>query len=312
MARAKRKIRTVQIENWKMKIANCSGAGKGESIELQKYAAERDGHRRREEDNLRRRDGRDGRECNDISGAYSSPQDLHFSIFNFQFSLLLVIALCCLLFALGSSAAAQTIPDKMVATVTNGSRATPDLITYSDLVWQLTLEPGRPVPDHPSSADLNHALRLLEDQLLILQEARKLPSPDTTEGIAARDKEIGLRRNELAQAFGSAQRLQERMARVGLTSEQLDLILRDRALVDQYLDFRFRAFTVVTEKEIQDRYNQAYGGLKNSGRIVPTLEEVRNRIKDELTEQKIEADIDKFIDDLRDQPGTEIVVLNPV
>ena len=193
--------------------------------------------------------------------------------------------------------------------VTNGSRATPDLITYSDLVWQLTLEPGSPVPDHPSSADLNHALRELEDQLLILQEARKLPSADTKE---ARDKEVEVRRNELAQAFGGALRLQERMARVGLTSEQLDLILSDRVIVDHYLDFRFRAFTVVTEKEIQDRYNQTFAALKNSGRIVPKLEEVRSRLKDELTEQKIEADIDKFIDDLRDQPGTEIVVLNPV
>jgi hypothetical protein len=247
-----------------------------------------------------------------VAPVCGSPANLHFSIFTFHFSVVLLLTLCSLLFALCSSSHAQNVPDKMVATVTNGSRATPDLITYSDLVWQLTLEPGRPVPDHPSSADLNHALRSLEDQLLILQEARKLPSADTTEGIAARDKEVDVRRNELAQAFGGAQRLQERMARVGLTSEQLDLILRDRALVDQYLDFRFRAFTVVTEKEIQDRYNQTYARLKNSGRIVPTLEEVRNRIKDELTEQKIEADIDKFIDDLRDQPGTEIVVLNPV
>lgn len=257
----------------------------------------------------RNREARDG---NPIARGCGSRSNLQFSFFTFQFSLLFVIALCSLLFALCSSVRAQNVPDKMVATVTNGSRATPDLITYSDLVWQLTLEPGRPVADHPSSADLNHALRLLEDQLLILQEARKLPSADTTEGIAARDKEVDVRRNELAQAFGGAQRLQERMARVGLTSEQLDLILRDRVMVDQYLDFRFRAFTVVTDKEIQDRYNQAYGRLKNSGRIVPTLEEVRSRIKDELTEQKIEADIDKFVDNLRDQPGTEIVVLNPV
>jgi len=222
--------------------------------------------------------------------------------------LFLLTAFC----LLPSGIRGQTVPDKMVATVTNGSRATPDLITYSDLVWQLALEPGGPIPEHPTSADLNHALRLLEDQLLILQEARKLPSADTPEGIAARDKGVDVRRNELAQAFGGAPRLQERMARVGLTSEQLDLILRDRVIVDQYLDFRFRAFTVVTDKEIQDRYNQTYGQLKNSGRIVPTLEEVRNRIKDELTEKKIEADIDKFVDDLRDQPGTEIVVLSPV
>jgi hypothetical protein len=275
----------VKIENYKMKSANYSG---------------------------RELVARFGRNQNPLDRAFESPSTLHFSFYSFQFSLLSIFALCSLLFALCASASAQNVPDKMVATVTNGSRATPDLITYSDLVWQLTLEPGRPVPDHPSSADLNHALRLLEDQLLILQEARKLPTADTKEGIAARDKEVKVRQDELAVAFGGQQALQERMARVGLTSAQLDLILRDRAMVDQYLDFRFRAFTVVTDKEIQDRYNQTYSRLKNSGRIVPTLEEVRNRIKDELTEQKIEADIDKFVDDLRDQPGTEIVVLNPV
>lgn len=282
-------MKTVQIENWKMKNRNWRGRN---------FAIKHDGHC--------------GQAAYSVKVAVRLPRNLHFSVFNFQFSIVLLLALCFWLFALPASTPAQTVPDKMVATVTNGSRATPDLITYSDLVWQLTLEPGRPVPDHPSSADLNHALRLLEDQLLILQEARKLPSADTKEGIAARDKEVKVRQAELAQAFGGQQALQDRMARVGLTSDQLDLILRDRVMVDQYLDFRFRAFTVVTEKEIQDRYRQVYGQLKNSGRIVPTLEEVRNHLKDEVTEQKIEADIDKFVDDLREQRGTEIVVLNPV
>ena len=54
--------------------------------------------------------------------------NLQFSIFNFHF-LISFLALCSLLFALCAAAQAQTIPDKMVASVTNGSRATPDLIT---------------------------------------------------------------------------------------------------------------------------------------------------------------------------------------
>ena len=244
-------------------------------------------------------------------GCSNRRRNFQFSVFSFQFSIL-PVAFCTLLFALCLTARAQTVTDKTVATVTNGSRATPDLITYSDLVWQLTLEPNTPTPERPSSAELNHSLRLVEDQLLILQEARKLPSADTAEANAARDKEVQIRRDELAQLFGSQERLQERMRRVGLTSEQLDLILRDRVMVDQYLDFRFRAFAVVTPKEIQDRYNQKYGRLRNSGRIVPTLDEVRTQIERELTEEKIEAEIDKFVDDLREQPGTEIVELSPV
>src|SRR6267142_5603658 len=141
--------------------------------------------------------------------------------------LLLLTAHCSLL-----TVTAQTVTDKTVASITNGSRANPDLITYSDLVWQLALEPARPLIERPSSADLNHALRLLEDQLLILQEARKLPIANTDKARQEFEAAVAQKLKELAQAFGSAALLQERMARVGLTSEQLDAILRVRVTVE--------------------------------------------------------------------------------
>src|SRR5215212_10390039 len=71
------------------------------------------------------------------------------------------------------SCSAQQVVDKMVATVNAGVRT--DLITYSDLMWQLALQPNT-VLDNPTSADLNRALRLLIDQHLILQEAEKIPT----------------------------------------------------------------------------------------------------------------------------------------
>jgi hypothetical protein len=233
-----------------------------------------------------------------------------FAFFNFQCVFpLLVLAL---LLAPGGSATAQTIVDKTVATVTNGSQANPDLITYSDIVWQLALEPDRPFTDPPASAALNQGLRTLESQLLILQEARKLPLAQTADAQAEFEDTVKKRRDELAQAFGGRTNLEERMARVGLTSEQLDAILRDRVTIDRYLDFRFRAFVLVSANEIADRYQQKYGRLRNSGQLVPTLDQVRDRLEREITEEKIAEQIDKFIEGLRDQPGTEIVILNPV
>lgn len=222
--------------------------------------------------------------------------------------LLLLTAHCALLTAVR----AQTVADKMVASITNGARATPDLITYSDLVWQLALEPDTPFSDKPSSDQLNKALHTLEDQLLILQEARKLPVADTTAAQQEFEDLVKKRRDELAQAFGSRARLEERMTRVGLSTEQLDAILRDRVTIEKYLDFRFRAFVLISQKEITDRYNQETAPLRNSGRIVPTPDQVRNRIEHDLTEEKIASEIDTFVDGLRDQPGTEIVILNPV
>jgi len=176
----------------------------------------------------------------------------------------------------------------------------------------LALEPNTPFSDKPGSEQLNRALRLVEDQLLVLQEARKLPVADTAEARKDFDAAVQKMRDELAQAFGSRARLEERMTRVGLNSDQLDSILRDRVTIEKYFDFRFRAFVLISPKDITDRYNQESAPLRNSGRIVPTLEQVRGRIEHDLTEEKIASEIDSFIDSLRDQPGTEIVILNPV
>jgi hypothetical protein len=236
---------------------------------------------------------------------------LQFSFCHFHFPILFFVCLCSLLLALCSSTSAQTIVDKTVASVTNGARATPDLITYSDLVWQLALEPGRTFADRPASKDLNEALKTLEDQLLIVQEARKLPIAETAEGQKDFENAVTAMLNDLIRRFGSRERLQERMNRVGLTSEQLDAILRDRVTIERYLDFRFRAFAIATPKEISDRYQKLYGAARNSGKIVPTLDEARDRLEEEVKNDKIAVEIDNFVDSLRDQPGTEIVVLNP-
>src|SRR5262245_44056164 len=92
-----------------------------------------------------------------------------------------------------SICSAQVV-DKMVATVNAGVRT--DLITYSDLLWQLALQPNTRL-ENPTSEDLNRALYLLIDQRLILQEAEKLPT------IAPTTEEITRARNELALNFGS-------------------------------------------------------------------------------------------------------------
>jgi hypothetical protein len=226
--------------------------------------------------------------------------------------LVLWISLALFTLTLCPSVPGQTVADRMVASVTNGARANPDLISYSDLVWQLAIEPNRPLADKPSSEDLNHALHLLEDQVLILQEARKLPIANTDRARQEFEAAVAQKLKELVQAFGSAALLQERMSRVGLTSAQLDAILRDRVAVEKYLDFRFRAFVLISPKEIADRYNQDFARLRNSGRIVPTLEQAHGQIEQTLTEEKIAAEIDTFVDNLREQTGTEIVIISPV
>lgn len=198
----------------------------------------------------------------------------------------------------------------MVATVNAGVR--PEcgevcLITYSDLLWQLALQPDSQL-DNPSSEELNRALRLVIDQRLILQEAEKLPS------IAPTTEEVRSARDELVKVFGLSQRdVRLRLRRVGLNGEKLDEILEQRVRIEKYLDFRFRNFVVITQNEIADYYKDIYVPRLRSrtpGQIVPTLEEAREEIEKTLTEAKIESDTDAFLDTARER--AEIVMLNPV
>jgi hypothetical protein len=199
---------------------------------------------------------------------------------------------------------AQEVVDKMVATVNAGVRT--DLITYSDLLWQLALQPSTPLAN-PSSESLNRALHLVIDQRLILQEAEKLPS------IAPTADEVKDARDELVKQFPSPAEFQERLLRVGLTSEKLDEILEQRVRIEKYLDFRFRNFVFITEKEIADYYRDVYVPRLRSrapGQIVPKLEEIHSEIKGVLTEAKIESDTDAFLDNARQR--AEIVMLSSV
>jgi hypothetical protein len=216
--------------------------------------------------------------------------------------LYLIVPLFLLLSA--SISQAQEVVDKMVATVNGGVRT--DLITYSDLLWQMALQPNTPI-DNPNSEALNRTLQLIINQRLIYQEAEKLPT------IVPTEKEITDELNGLINLFPSRADFMERVQRVGLTNEQLREIIRQRVAIEKYLDFRFRSFTVVTPKEVSDYYRDVYTPRfqrQYPGRIVPTFEQVSKQLEAQLTEDKIESETTSFLDTARER--AEITILNPV
>jgi len=197
---------------------------------------------------------------------------------------------------------AQEVVDKIVAVV-NGR----ELITYTDVLWQLALEPGVPL-DRPRTEDLNRSLEVVINQRLLLQEAEKLPT------IAPKPDEINAAIKRLISQFPSQSDFYQRLARVGLgeDSEQLREIIRQRVAIENYVNFRFRSFTVVTPQEEAAYYKDVYvprHRRQSPGRLVPTLEEARADINRELTEGKIESDLDSFIEDARAR--AEINVISP-
>ena len=201
----------------------------------------------------------------------------------------------------------QQMVDKTVATISDGGRT--ELITYSDLKWQLALQPNVSI-NPPSSEDLNRALRLLIDQRLFSLEAERLPRDPATK------QEINAKINEIVSYFPTPGEFERRLNSVGFKSvsdPNFERIIAQRIAIDKYLDFRFRSFIVVTGEDEAVYYRDVYAPefrRKNRGVIVPSLESKRAEIVTLLTEERVAQQIETFLDEAKRR--AEIVILNPV
>lgn len=213
--------------------------------------------------------------------------------------------LLCLAFSTVISA--QKVVDRIVATVNDGVKT--ELITYSDLRWQLALQPGIPLAP-PASEDLNRALQTLIDQRLFSLEAERIPRNAPT------DEEVAQEIKDTLAFFPSTAEFEKRLRQVGFNSVKDDnfvRIMEQRVRIKKYLDFRFRAFTVITPEDEAKYYRDTYVPefrRRNPGMIVPSLEERRTQINQVLTEEKVRANIETFLDEAKRR--AEIVVLSEV
>lgn len=201
----------------------------------------------------------------------------------------------------------QEIVDKTVATVSDGVRT--ELITYSDLLWQLALVPNAAI-DPADSDDLNRALQVIIRQRLIALEARRLPREQP------RKEEIDAEIKRILDLFPTPARFVKRLNTVGFDSiddENFQRLIEDRVSIEKYVDFRFRSFVVITPDDEVNYYINDFTPefrRQNPGLLLPPLEQVRERIIEILTERRVESDIETFLDSARDR--SEIVILSEV
>lgn len=215
-----------------------------------------------------------------------------------------IIALFVLLAAF--SIHAQEVVDKTVAVVTDGLRK-PQLITYSDILWQMALQPGVPL-EKPSSEDLNRALQILINQRIFALEAERLPRAAPT------DKEIAAKIAETLSYFPTTAAFETRLKQVGFASvkdDAFERLIAQRVAIEKYIDFRFGSFVVVTADEEQRYYRDIYTPefrRRTPGLLLPPLEEKRPEIHQTLTNQKIATAIERFLDEAKRRIQVEILI----
>lgn len=202
------------------------------------------------------------------------------------------------------TAPGQVVIDKTLVVLNDGART--ELITYSDVLWQMALQPGTDL-DPPDPDEMARALRTLIDQRLFALEAERLPrNPPSQQEVAAKIAET-------VSYFRSPAEFEARLRRVGFRSindEAFQRLISQRLAIDKYIDFRFGSFVVVTAEEEQRFYQEQYRPdfrRQFPGLLLPNFEDKRAEIREMLVTRKTGQAIERFLEQARER--VEIVEL---
>lgn len=199
----------------------------------------------------------------------------------------------------------QTVIDKTVARVSDSFRT--ELITYSDLMWQIALQPGVPI-DSPTSEDLRRAMETVIDQRIFALEAERLPRNPPT------DAEVREKVAQTVSYFRSPFEFENRLKAVGFSSisdETFERMIARRLAIDKYADFRFRSFVVITADEVTRYYRDVYTPefrRRSPGLLLPTLEERSAEIREILIEDRVAERIEEFLEDAKRRIQVEVLI----
>lgn len=199
----------------------------------------------------------------------------------------------------------QDVVDKTVAVVSDARSR--QVITYSDVMWQLALQPGVRL-DPPSRTDMEQALQTLINQRIFALEAERLPRS------APSEREIAAEITKLLSYFTSTATFEARLKRVGFDSvrdEAFERLIAQRLAIEKYVDFRFASFVVITPEEESRYYQDVFVPefrRRTPGLVLPTLDEARSDIRETLTRQKIAAAIEQFLDEAKRRVTVEMLL----
>ncbi|HMT06464.1 MAG TPA: hypothetical protein PKA82_00565 [Pyrinomonadaceae bacterium] len=212
-----------------------------------------------------------------------------------------IVAMLVLFIATGRS---QDVVDRLIATVGDGSSV--EVITLSDLKWQLALQPGVPL-DRIRKEDLERARDSMVDQRIFALEAKRFPRP------APEDSVIKAEIERITKYFPSLADFEQRLRSVGFSSvkdENFERLIAQRVSIERYIEFRFKSFVVVTPEEINRYYREVYVPAfrrRQPGVVVPSLDEKRVELRAELVEERVADRISEFLDDAKRRIEVDLI-----
>jgi hypothetical protein len=190
------------------------------------------------------------------------------------------------LFPFSLSAAAEEI-DRLVAAV-NGV-----VITEGDLDLARNLNAILFPESTAASTSREEEIERQIDQELMRQELKNFD-------IAEEESRVNARMQSLRDAYAPKGGLVELLRRTGMQESELLSYIRLEISILRFVDFRFRPFIGISPEEIQAYYNDRLTPqLREAGVALPPLEQVSEKIRSILREEKINDVLDQWIKEIR-------------
>jgi hypothetical protein len=203
----------------------------------------------------------------------------------------------------GCTTAAAVVVDRTIAVV-NGH-----LVTWSDLDVQMrfeALENARALteltPEQRQEA-FDHLVqgRVLRDQMQGI-------APASSEEIDARIAAIREEWNAMGKRASSDAGWRANLVHYGISPEELRALVADQIEILRFTEFQVRPLVQVRRKEIEDYYNTVLvPKLEAHGATPEPLNKVRGSIRQLLVEQKMNQEMNKWLQTLRSQSTVQLL-----
>ena len=201
-----------------------------------------------------------------------------------RWALRIVALLCCV----GTAFTRAEPVDRLLVDV-NGS-----VVTEGDLYLARVLNelvyPGRTANPVSRAEEIDRRINLE----LILQELKNLRLELEDESL------VQARMEQIERRLADSGGLSGAIEAIGVSNEELRSFLKLEALITKFMDFRFRPFVRIEKEEIEDYYRERLQPqLRESGIDIPPLEEVSTEIEEILQEERINVELNLWIENAR-------------
>jgi peptidyl-prolyl cis-trans isomerase SurA len=199
-------------------------------------------------------------------------------------------ALCMLILSAGSSAAQERIVLDRIVAVADGMLITKSDVDTAAALAQLETPAASPQAKTPAESVIT---RLIE-QRLIQREIQNYP------GVEVTSEEVAEQLRTLDLKYRTAGGLAAMATRWHLSANEIEAQVLYQLRLAEFIDVRFRSFIRIEDEEIARYYADTLPAvLKKSGiEQPPPLDTVRERIREVLSESKLQQQQEQWIQEL--------------